>query len=237
MRYRYVKKLPRKKNTFLNLFTSKLLPGSLVILGLFLASSAIFPIVFYEVFYSPQLKPLVVPIAEEGDDTSEVLGEKTNLDLTRPANWFYQAPHFPPRPSRITHYSLSIPKLGIKDAVVQIGGEDLKKILVQYEGTAYPGQFGNTVIFGHSVLPQFFNPKNYLTIFSTLPTLEKDDEILIDFDGVLYKYLVEDLAEVAPSDISVLEQRYDDYHLTLVTCVPPGTYLRRLAVRGRLTKL
>lgn len=235
MRYRYVKKLPLQSNAFLPPILAKALPRILVIFGLFLVSSAIFPIVFYELSYSPQFKPLVVPIAEEVD--REVLGESTTLDLTRPANWFYQAPRFPPRPSRITHYSLSIPKLGIRDAVVQVGGEDLKKILVQYEGTVYPGQFGNTVIFGHSVLPAFFNPENYLTIFSTLPTLEKGDEILIDFDGVLYKYLVEDLVEVAPTDISVLEQRYDDYYLTLVTCVPPGTYLRRLAVRARLSKL
>jgi sortase A len=105
----------------------------------------------------------------------------------------------------------------------------------EYPGTANPGQPGNTVLFGHSVLPQFFNPKNYLTIFSTLPTLKDGDEILVNFDGVNYRYLVEEMVEVSPEDTSVLEQRYDDSYITLITCVPPGTYLRRLIVRGRLT--
>jgi len=99
-----------------------------------------------------------------------------------------------------------------------------------------PGQYGNTVIFGHSVLPQFFNPKNYKTIFSTLPTLKKGDEILIDFDGVLYRYEVVSLQEVLPENVSVLEQHYNAEYLTLITCVPPGTYLKRLVATARLVR-
>jgi len=44
------------------------------------------------------------------------------------------------------------------------------------------------------------------------------------------------MVEVEPEDLSILEQRFDDSYLTLVTCVPPGTYLRRLVVRARLVK-
>ena len=111
------------------------------------------------------------------------------------------------------------------------------KSLVHYGGTALPGDWGNTVIFGHSVLPQFFNPKNYKTIFSTLPTLEKKDKILIDFDGITYFYEVYELKVVSPDDVSVLEQRYDTSYLSLVTCVPPGTYWKRLIVKARLKKI
>ena len=106
--------------------------------------------------------------------------------------------------------------------------------LIQYPGTALPGQYGNPVVFGHSVLPQFFNPQNYKTIFSTLPTLKEGDEILIDFDGITYRYEVVSLHEVLPENVSVLEQRYNTEYLTLITCVPPGTYLRRLVVTARL---
>lgn len=231
MRYLYIKRQPK---TQISAVTSKFLSVFLGFAGFALIASATIPVFFYQFFVSPKFAKIVKPIPEE-----VVLGEheEGEIDYTQVSNWFPQAPKLPPLPSKITHYTLSVPKLKIDQAVVQIGGEDLKKSLIQYEGTAFPGQFGNTVVFGHSVLPQFFNPKNYLTIFSTLPTLKQGDEILVDFDGVRYKYVILEMVEVKPEDISILEQRYDDSYLTLITCVPPGTYLRRLAVRARLSKI
>ncbi len=134
-------------------------------------------------------------------------------------------------------YSLSIPKLGIKDAAIIIGSQDLSKSLIQWGGTAAPGEFGNTVIFGHSVLPAFFDPKNYMTIFSTLPTLKDRDEIIVYFDGITYRYQIFEMKVVDPKDLSVLEQRFDDSYISLVTCVPPGTYWKRLIVKAKLVKL
>jgi len=131
-------------------------------------------------------------------------------------------------------YSLSIPKLKIKDAVVAVGSMDLKKSLIQYPQTSLPGQLGNAVVFGHSVLPQFFNPSNYLTIFSTLYKLKQGDDIIIDYGNVQYKYIVDEMFEVKPTDLSVLEQRFDQKNLTLITCSPPGTYLRRLIIKSSL---
>ena len=115
----------------------------------------------------------------------------------------------------------------------------MAKSLIQYPGTALPGRPGNSVIFGHSILPIFYNPKEYLSIFSTLPTLKKGDEIKVNYDGVSYEYRVEDLFEVLPSDIQVLEQNPTDSFLTLVTCVPPGDPRKpkRLVVRARVVPL
>jgi len=48
--------------------------------------------------------------------------------------------------------------------------------------------------------------------------------------------VVEKMIEVSPRDLSILAQRYDDSYLTLITCVPPGTYFKRLIVRARLAK-
>ena len=136
----------------------------------------------------------------------------------------------------MSFYTVTIPKLKIENAVVAIGGEDLSKNLVQYPGTALPGKNGNAVIFGHSILPIFYNPKNYMSIFSTLPTLKEGDEIFISFDGVTYKYQVEELFEIFPTDIQILEQNPSDSFLTLVTCVPPGDPRnpKRLIVRARV---
>jgi len=201
-----------------------------IVLGLVLLGNAALPIFLYEVNNSRFTQGLVSPLSSQG----VILGEEAVVDYTNPKSWFPAAPILPPQPSRITHYNFSIPKLGIKEATVQIGGEDLMASLIQYPGTSLPGQYGNTVIFGHSVLPQFFNPQNYKTIFSTLPKLEKGDEILLDFDGIRYRYLVRQIIETAPEDVSVLEQTFDSQWLSLITCVPPGTYLKRLVVRAQL---
>lgn len=232
MRYLYVKKNPRGSRNIAWTWPSLIL----VFAGLLLVVSATGPIFFYQFLVSPKMEPIKRPINDQvvlGQDTKSV----SEPDFTDPNVWFPTAPKLSPLPSKITHYNISIPKLKIEDAVVEVGGTDLKKSLIQYEGTVYPGQFGNTVIYGHSVLPQFYNPKNYHTIFATLPTLKNKDEILVDFDGIRYRYQVVEMVEVKPTDISVLEQRYDDSYISLITCVPPGTYLRRLVVRAKLVKI
>lgn len=210
----------------------------LSVLGLILVGNAIIPIMGYQFRYAPRFGKILSPLVYEKKD---VLGAITALakeeqrDYTLISSWFDEEPELVVGPNSVaSYYKISIPKLGIEKAVVRFGAKDLKKTLVHYPDTALPGQLGNTVIFGHSVLPQFFNPENYLTIFSILYKLEEGDEILVSYDGVDYRYLVEDLFEVPPSDLSVLEQRYDGQFLTLITCSPPGTYLRRLIVRTRL---
>jgi len=85
---------------------------------------------------------------------------------------------------KVTFYNISIPKLRIDNAVVAIGGEDLNEHLIQYPGTALPGRRGNAVIFGHSILPRFYDPKRYISIFSLLHTLEMGDPIYVYYDGI-----------------------------------------------------
>jgi len=229
MLYIYIKKQPKVFNYPKRIHFFKYLPLTALLVGMIFLASVFWPILKYEFKSQNFTQQLISPV--------EVLGESTTVvDYSRPSAWFPTAPNLPPQPSKITHYTLSIPKLKIAKAVVYIGGEDLMDSLTQYPGTALPGQYGNTVVFGHSVLPQFFNPKNYKTIFSTLPTLKKGDEILVDFDGILYRYEVVSLHEVLPENVSVLEQRYNAEYLTLITCVPPGTYLKRLVVNARLVR-
>lgn len=212
----------------------KFFSAALLLGGMVLIFNAALPIVGYEVFSSPRFKKteLLSPVSPPG----KVQGAKLAypLDLTKASNWFTDDYSTDTEAASVKYYTLSIPKLGVSRATAEIGGEDLSKNLIHYRGTALPGRPGNAVIFGHSILPQFFNPENYLSIFSTLPKLKLGDEVNITYDGVSYTYQIEDMFEVQPSDIQVLEQRYDDSYVTLITCVPPGTYLRRLVVKGRL---
>lgn len=186
-----------------------------------------------------EAKGLLTPLQTEVQAASknspmvEILEDK---DLTLFSNWFNNGNEINNSPSKITHYLFSIPELKIDRAVVAVGGKDLKDSLIHYPGTALPGQLGNVVILGHSVLPQFYNPEDYNTIFSKIPDLEKGDEIHIDFDGIKYTYVINDYYEVGSKQVEMLEQKYDRYELSLITCVPPGTYLKRGIIRAYLKR-
>lgn len=208
--------------------------------GLVILFGVLYPILSYNTYYSNNYSQLVSPLAEE--NSSNINGIKTEgtLDYTQASSWFVGgATHNDFSLSKVEFYTINIPKLKINGATVAIGGEDLSKSIIQYPGTALPGKRGNSVLFGHSILPIFYNPKNYLAIFSLLPTLKKGDEIDVDYDGVSYKYEVENMFEVMPTDIQVLDQDTSDSFLTLVTCVPPGDPRnpKRLIVRARVVPL
>ncbi len=204
--------------------------------GIIFLGFAFFPIINFQIAYSTQLKQIIDPLSAKSSNQGGSLLGDISTDYTQLSNWFVDDYSVPDQlvnnPQSI--YYLSIPKLNIKDAVVSIGSMDLKKSLVQYPQTALPGQLGNTVVFGHSVLPQFFSPKNYLTIFSTLYKLKQGDEVVLEYDNSVYKYVIEEMFEVKPTNLSVLEQRFDEKTLTLITCSPPGTYLRRLIIKAKL---
>ncbi len=134
----------------------------------------------------------------------------------------------------IKEYAISIPKLNITDAKVVIGGDDLSKSLIHYLPTSLPGELGNVAIFGHSTLPQLYNTKDYKTIFTYLPSLNKGDTMVVTVGETEYEYEVYDMFVVKPEQVSVLEQKFDGSYLTLITCVPPGTYWNRLVVKAKL---
>lgn len=206
--------------------------------GSLLLLSAVLPIIQFQLEYSAKFGQMINPLSTRYyNQSGNILGD-LSTDYTQLSNWFVEDSD---NKSKILannpekEYLISIPTLKVFDAVVKIGSQDLKNNLIQYPQTALPGQAGSAVVFGHSVLPQFFNPKSYLTIFSTLYKLKNGDEILVKYDNINYKYLVEEMFEVQPTDLSILEQRFDGRHFTLVTCSPPGTYLRRLVIKARLS--
>ena len=202
--------------------------------GIFLLASTLFPILSYEISSRESFSSYLSPVP----DTDSAVHVSSGDDLTLASNWFEggaKQEDFA-QTSNISYYTISIPKFGIENASVSIGGEDLSENLIQYPGTALPGKMGNTVIFGHSILPQFFNPKDYLSIFSRLPELKVNDEIEVYYDGVTFLYRVVDLVEVKPDNLNVLEQRWGDSFLSLITCVPPGDPRKpgRLVVRAKV---
>jgi sortase A len=186
------------------------------------------PIFSFSLFTDSVFTKTVTPVSE-----SSVAFAAGPVNDTNPNAWYPMAPqkHVV---TPVNTYSLSIEKFKIKNALVAVGGNDLNTSLVHYGGTALPGEYGVTVIFGHSALPQFYSPTDYDSIFSLLPSLKPGDKINITYDGVDYTYDVYDMMTLEPTDLSGLEQRFDDSYLTLVTCVPPGTLWKRLYVKAKL---
>lgn len=228
--YRYVKKRPRPP-----MRRSILISLIIMSLGMSILGWVSWPIVSFHVVAAPLLTTVVSPIGF--GNSKEVNNTQLTSNTVTDANiWLPLKPQEKVN-TKIRTYKLSIPQLGIINAQVEIGGNDLNQALIHYGGTALPGEIGNAAIFGHSVLPQFFNPKNYKTIFSTLPTIEVGNDIFLNYDQVTYRYRVENLEVKGPEDISMLDQPIDNAYITLVTCVPPGTYWQRLHVRAKLVRL
>ena len=157
-------------------------------------------------------------------------------DLTQASLWFPSADQNRKKYQKIfvKEYFLTIPKLNINDARVVVGGEDLTKSLIHYLPSSLPGEKGNVVIFGHSTLPQLYDTKDYKTIFTYLSSLGNDDLVKIRVGEETYNYKVSEMYVVKPDKTSVLEQIFDASYLTLITCVPPGTYWNRLVVKAKL---
>ncbi len=200
--------------------------------GVVMIFTSLYPILSYE-WEASQKYPILISPLVDSDTGGFKFSEK---DYTKAQNWFDNIKEDDFDESGFGYFTISIPKLEIEAATVVIGGDDLSDHLIQFPQTALPGEVGNSVIFGHSILPQYYDPENYLSIFSTLPTLDKDDEIIIDYGGIIYKYKVREMFEVRPSDIQILEQSRSASFITLVTCTPPGHPLKpkRLIVRAEL---
>jgi len=240
-----------------------IMPIMFLLIGFYLVGSAVVPILgSYVNQDGAELAQLAAPIPQEQvmdvtplvvSNNDEVLGSNSGeveiiddeLDYTNLSNWFSGGAlpelQSDQQNTEITEYILDIPALKIENAVVTVGGTDLNKNLVHYPGTALPGDPGAPVIFGHSVLRQFYNPsvknpRRYNSIFSTIMTLKTGDKIYVTAGGVRYTYVVTNKTEVKPEDVYILTQKYDAKQLKLVTCTPEGTYLRRGVVTAQLVE-
>lgn len=106
--------------------------------------------------------------------------------------------------------------------------EDLKNGVIHFPGTADPGEMGNVFITGHSSYYLWDNG-DYKDVFARLNKLVVGDDIVVYYNQQKYTYKVREKREVKKDDVSILEQG-DGKILTLMTCTPVGTNLRRLVI-------
>jgi sortase A len=109
--------------------------------------------------------------------------------------------------------------------------ESLEKGVVHYSTTPMPGEIGNAVIFGHSS-NNILNQGKYKFAFVLLRELDEGDTFYLHKDGKRYVYKITNKVVVDPTDVSILYKKTDKSTVTLITCDPPGTSLKRLLVTG-----
>lgn len=106
--------------------------------------------------------------------------------------------------------------------------EALQDGVVHYPSTAFPDEEGNTVLTGHS---SYFpwDPGRFKDVFALLHDVQIGDKIYMYYNQKRYEYEVFETKVVLPNQVEVLTQDGED-KLTLITCTPVGTNLKRLVV-------
>jgi LPXTG-site transpeptidase (sortase) family protein len=211
-------------------FKTRILSGLLMALGfIVLGTQVVLPLIFFKT-QDKVIKPM----------EQTVLGVATGFK-----NFDFQeikenTKYIEKKDSISEYFYITIPKLKINNALVksEFDGPSPDDFLGHYKGSALPGETGNTFIYGHSVLPWFFNPKNYKTIFSTLGDLEEGDRFSINYNGKELVYEVKEKNVLPPNEVNPLEiwrpKYLNESTVTLMTCWPAGTKTKRLLVKAIL---
>jgi len=228
----------------------RIVGGSLLAAGLLIAVYIFFPLISWQIYFQEALayQNIITPIPKSIVISPSIIENLINnakntiyfVDYTNAENWFQgfdRSKLGKKGVPKVFSYTLSIPKIQIDNALVSTVDNNVGVHLVNYQGTNIPGELGNAVIFGHSTLPQLFNPKDYKTIFANLYKLRDGDEIYALVKGVSYLYKIFSITVVDPSDTSAFSQNFDNSYLTLVTCTPPGTVWKRLILKAELKKI
>jgi LPXTG-site transpeptidase (sortase) family protein len=136
-----------------------------------------------------------------------------------------------------TDFGIVIPKVAANAPIItQVDAANpdiylpaLQKGVAQAAGTAFPGQGGHIFLFAHST-DNFWNVGTYNAVFYLLYKIQPNDEVNLYYKGQRYVYTVTNSIIVDPSQVEYLTRKTSKELLTLQTCWPPGTTLKRLLV-------
>ena len=135
------------------------------------------------------------------------------------------------------NFGLVIPKIGANAKIIAnvdpyneaVYQRALTRGIAHALGTSFPNQTGNMFLFSHSSV-NFFEAVHYNSVFYLLSKLEKDDDIYIFYQKEKYHYKVTEKRVARGEEIAYLGNLSQEKYLTLMTCTPPGTTLKRLLV-------
>ena len=103
----------------------------------------------------------------------------------------------------------------------------------RHKTTALPDEeAGNMVLSGHRWL---YGDKPSYKVFEDLDKLNIGDKVKVHYEGKDYTYKITERKVVKDDDVSILDQT-DDRTLTLYTCTPKYTALKRLVYIAKATE-
>ena len=219
-----------------------------LLIGVSLAMYTFFPLISYELYIKPAFasQSFAAPIPKTTIITQDYIQsllkntatQITHLGGENSQDWLPSSSANSYKEvgvtSSLSNYYLSIPTLGIDNAYVSTTDNNVNLHLIHFPGTAVPPNVGNAAIFGHSTLPQWFDPHNPHAIFATAHTLKVDDIFKVTVSNQVYSYKIINIRIVDADDTSYLQQDTDGSYLTIITCTPPGTTWKRLVVKSKL---
>lgn len=214
--------------------------AAISVIGLMSIFFALWPFVIWQIHTVPRFSkssnktPIpegqVLPAKAIGYSNVQVVQDSDGFSYFIPTN-FSKDLSVSGQETRPQEFFVTIPKLKIEKAKVKVDSLRFDNNLALFPQTPLPGEVGNSFITGHSVLPQFNDPENYRAIFTKLSDLEIGDDVYVEINDQKLHFAVQYLKIIDPHDLSVLAPISQDGHnLTLMTCVPPGTNLKRLVV-------
>lgn len=207
-------------------------------LGNFMVLSCLFLII--KTVYQPTLEEVRFFYNSITNKTFAVQEQKpnsTSQQTTGGFGSFFQGKKVEVMVPEDPEFSLVIPKIGANAPVVANVDpsnepeyqEALKHGIAHAKGTSFPGNGGNTFLFAHST-DYIWNIGSYNAVFYLLYKMEIGDEVNVFYKGQRYVYEVNEKSIIEPYQVEYLTRTPDEEILTLQTCWPPGTTLKRLIV-------
>lgn len=231
----------RKNGEYYKILTLRTVGNFLILLSVFMVSKTFFEPIKAEIGYAIDKAKNRTYVFEMEANTASVNGSVpiTKPDLSQrgllakvlsPETVVKMQPVDP-------NFSIVIPKIGANANIIEnvdpdnenVYLEALKKGVAHAAGTMFPGMNGHIFLFAHST-DYFWNVGTYNALFYLLYKLEEGDEVNIVFQGQRIVYRVTGTRIVDPSEVEWLTRKTDTELLTLQTCWPPGTTLKRLLV-------
>ncbi len=130
---------------------------------------------------------------------------------------------------------ISVTKSFDFDHMENIFMTELEKGVVRYPGSAAPWEKGNAFIFGHSSNYPWVKGE-YNDVFALLDNVSFGDQIIVFYNQKKYVYTVREKKIVRPGDVKALDRNPEASELSLMTCWPIGTTLKRMLVFAELTE-
>lgn len=233
----------QKKKVYVQLLLFRTIGNFLVLLSLLMVGKIFGPIAWQEINYAykqyrgittvvvfneppssrkKQPRPTSTPTPIPNAFSSLVQRLKTTQEIIVPVD---------------TEFSIVIPKISA-NSLVQINVDPsnydeyigaLKNGVAHARGTALPGDSGHMYLFAHST-DNILNVDSYNAVFYLLYKLEPDDRIYIFYKNKKYAYKVVAQSVADPTQVEYITKQSDTPFLTLQTCWPPGTTLKRMLV-------